>query len=94
MYNKYYVYIVSNSFGTVYYTGVTNDLERRIKEHKEGIIPGFTKKYNCHKLIYFEEFSDITQAIEREKKIKKLSRLNKNKLIERMNPYKVELLQY
>jgi len=92
MYNNYYVYIVSNNFGTVYYTGVTNDLERRISEHKEGRIPGFTKKYNCKKLLYFETFSDIEQAIEREKKVKKLSRVNKDKLIDRINPERKDLL--
>ena len=92
MYNKYYVYIMSNQFGSVYYTGVTNDIERRSKEHKEGSIPGFTKKYNCNKLIYFEEFSDIEQAIEREKKVKKLSRINKDKLIDKLNPNRKDLI--
>ena len=92
MYKKYYVYIVANSIGSVYYTGVTNNIKRRIKEHKERLFPGFTKKYNCHKLLYFEEYSDIEQAIEREKKVKKLSRLNKDKLINRMNPERVDLL--
>ena len=91
MYNTYYVYIISNNFGTVYYTGVTNDIERRVSEHKEGIIPGFTKKYNCHKLLYFEEYSDINQAIEREKRVKKLSRVNKDRLIDRMNAERRDL---
>ena len=85
MYKSYYVYIVSNTIGTVYYTGVTNNLERRILEHKSGSYAGFTKKYNCNKLLYFEVFSDIDQAIEREKKVKKLSRVNKDKLIDKMN---------
>ena len=93
MYNKYYVYIISNNFGSVYYTGVTNDLERRIQEHKEGIIPGFTKRYNCKKLIYFEEYSDINQAIEREKKLKKLSRKNKDLLIDHLNPQRNDLFE-
>ena len=92
MYNNYYVYILSNNYGTVYYTGVTNDLERRISEHKEGKIPGFTKKYNCHKLIYFETYSAIEQALEREKKLKKLSRVNKDKLINTINPERKDLL--
>jgi putative endonuclease len=92
MYNNYYVYILSNNFGSVYYTGVTNDLERRINEHREGKISGFTKKYNCHKLLYFETYSDIEQALEREKKLKKLSRINKDKLINTINPERKDLL--
>ena len=93
MYKTYYVYIISNDFGSVYYTGVTNDLERRILEHKEGKIPGFTKRYNCKKLLYFEEFSDINQAIEREKKIKKLSRINKDLLIDKINKNRNDLFE-
>ena len=91
MYNTYYVYIISNTYGSVYYTGVTNSIDRRIQEHREGKIPGFTQKYNCHKLLYFEEFSDINQAIEREKIIKKLLRVNKNRLIDSMNPDRRDL---
>ena len=93
MYNTYYVYIISNNFGSVYYTGVTNDLERRVREHKEGKIPGFTKKYNCKKLLYYEEYSDINQAIEREKRIKKLSRLNKDILIDKKNKNRDDLYE-
>ena len=93
MYKTYYVYIISNDFGSVYYTGVTNDLGRRIQEHKEGKIPGFTKKYNCGKLLYFEEYSDINQAIEREKKIKKLSRINKDSLIDKLNKKRNDLFE-
>ena len=93
MYNTYYVYIISNNFGSVYYTGVTNDLERRVLEHKEGKIPGFTKKYNCEKLLYYEEYSDINQAIEREKRIKKLSRLNKDILIDKKNKNRDDLYE-
>jgi len=91
MYNSYYVYIVSNSIGTVYYTGVTSNLERRIQEHKSGTYAGFTKKYNCNKLLYYEVFSDIVQAIEREKKVKKLSRVNKNRLIDKINSDRIDL---
>ena len=91
MYNSYYVYIVSNIIGSVYYTGVTNNLERRIQEHKSGLLPGFTKKYNCNKLLYYEVFSDIEQAIEREKKVKKLSRVNKDILINKINPERIDL---
>ena len=64
----------------------TNDLERRITEHRSGLIPGFTQKYNCCKLVYFEEYSDINQAIEREKKLKKWRREKKDWLIRTVNP--------
>lgn len=71
MYKTYYVYIMSNTNDTTLYIGVTNDIERRVKEHRSGQKPGFTQKYNCHKLVYYETYSDIDQAIEREKKLKK-----------------------
>ena len=61
---------MSNKNNTTLYTGVTNEIERRVSEHKSGLIPGFTKKYNCNKLVYYEVFSDINQAIDREKQIK------------------------
>ena len=93
MYKTYYVYILSNKHETVYYTGISNDLLRRIKEHREGKIPGFTQKYNCHKLLYYETYSDVEQAIEREKKIKKLSRLNKDKLIDKVNKERKDLYE-
>ncbi|MBY5282744.1 GIY-YIG nuclease family protein, partial [Aphanizomenon flos-aquae CCAP 1446/1C] len=67
--NQYYVYIMSNKSKTLY-TGVTNDLQRRIYEHKQKLIPGFTQKYNITKLVYYEETPDIQVAIEREKQIK------------------------
>ena len=69
MYKRYYTYILSNKNDTTLYIGVTNDLERRVAEHRSGTIPGFTQKYNCHKLVYFEEYSDIDQAIAREKQL-------------------------
>jgi putative endonuclease len=69
MYKTYYVYIMSNTNDTTLYIGVTNDIERRVKEHRSGQIPGFTRKYNCYKLVYYETYSDIDQAIEREKKL-------------------------
>ena len=68
------------------YIGVTNDIERRVKEHKSGTLPGFTQKYNCVKLVYYEKYSDIEQAIEREKKLKKWRREKKEWLISTMNP--------
>ena len=86
MYNQYYTYIMTNFKNTVLYTGVTNDLQRRVSEHKSGSIPGFTQKYNCKKLVYYESFSDIEQAIRREKLIKEYRREKKMQLIEELNP--------
>ena len=91
MYNTYYIYIMSNKNDTVLYIGITNDIERRIQEHKSGLIPGFTQKYNCTKLVYFEPYSDINQAIEREKKLKKWRREKKDWLIKSMNPSLTDL---
>jgi putative endonuclease len=82
---EYYVYILSNKRGTLY-TGVTNDLERRIYQHKNELTEGFIKKYNITRLIYFESTDDITAAIAREKQIKGLLRSKKIELIKTMNP--------
>ena len=90
--NQYYTYIMSNEFGTTLYIGMTNDLERRVAEHRSGLIPGFTKKYNCHKLVFFEVYSDVNQAIEREKQLKKWSRAKKEALIDTMNKERVDLM--
>ena len=68
--NSGWVYIMSNKNKNVFYVGVTNNLERRVFEHKTGIIEGFTKKYNCKELVYHEEFQNITDAISREKQLK------------------------
>ena len=68
------------------YVGVTNNLERRIYEHKNKLVKGFTKKYNVYKLVYFEEAQDVTAAINREKEIKKWRREKKNKLVNSINP--------
>ena len=84
--NKYYVYMMSNISNTVLYTGVTNDLERRIVEHRTPDEKSFTTRYNCHKLVYFEEFSSIVEAISREKQIKSWNRGRKNLLVDRVNP--------
>ena len=84
---KYYVYILTNKNHTVLYTGITNDLIRRIYEHKNHCDKdSFTAKYKVERLIYFEETSDVNAAIEREKQIKGLSRKRKNKLVESKNP--------
>ncbi len=81
-----YVYILTNKYDRVLYTGVTNNLSRRVNEHKQKIVKGFTSKYNLVKLVYFEEFSDIMEAIASEKKIKGWLRTKKIKLIESVNP--------
>ena len=92
MYNKYYTYILSSNNNSALYIGVTNDLERRLNEHRSGLIPGFTQKYHCEKLVYFEEYSDINQAIEREKQLKHWSRSKKDWLIDSVNPERKDLL--
>ena len=84
--NTYYIYFMTNKNKTVLYIGVTNDLKRRVYEHSNGLINGFTKKYNCHYIIYWEEFNDIDQAIEREKVLKKWRREKKENLINQVNP--------
>ena len=83
--NNYYVYIITNKSKTLY-VGVTNDLSRRIFEHKNKLLDGFTKKYNISKLVYYENFNDPNEAIRREKQIKGWLRIKKIKLIESMNP--------
>ncbi len=84
--NSYYVYILSNYTNTVLYIGITNDLLRRIYEHKHKLEKGFTEKYSVDKLVYFEEYSDVTTAITREKQLKGGSRKKKIDLIEKDNP--------
>ncbi len=83
---RYYIYIITNINNTVLYTGVTNNLIRRIQEHKEGLIKGFTSKYKVNKLVYYEEFGDISSALFREKQIKAGSRIKKINLIRSINP--------
>ncbi|MBQ7326600.1 MAG: GIY-YIG nuclease family protein [Clostridia bacterium] len=82
----YYVYILTNKTDSVMYVGVTNDLTRRIYEHKSRLIDGFTKRYHVDKLVYFEEYSDANDAISREKQIKGYSRSKKNELVKKQNP--------
>ncbi len=83
---KYYVYILTSKTNSTMYVGVTNDINRRLYEHKNGLIDGFTKKYNVHKLVYLEETDSIDDAIAREKQIKGWSREKKNQLGETRNP--------
>ena len=82
---QFYVYIMANDSNTVTYTGVTGNIKRRVYEHKEKFVEGFTKRYNIDKLVYYEIFGDVINAITREKQIKGGSRNSKTKLIERMN---------
>lgn len=82
---KYYVYIMTNRTRTLY-TGMTNDLERRVMELKQKLIPGFTSKYNISTLVWYQDFDDVEQAISAEKTIKAWRREKKVALIEEMNP--------
>ena len=83
---QFYVYIMTNSSGTTLYTGLTNDLERRVHEHKNKLTPGFTSKYNLTRLVYFEESRYADIAISREKQIKGWTRVKKMALIKSTNP--------
>ncbi|MFA4994990.1 MAG: GIY-YIG nuclease family protein [Bdellovibrionales bacterium] len=81
-----YFYILANKRIGTLYSGVTNDLTRRVSEHKTGATKGFTSRYKTHKLVYFEEYDDITEAIHREKCVKEWKREWKLELIEKFNP--------
>ena len=89
----YYVYILSNWDDSVLYIGVTNDLHRRLYEHKNHLADGFTAKYNVHKLVYFEYTNDVRSAISREKQLKGWRRDKKNQLISQANPKWKDLSQ-
>src|ERR1041385_124562 len=78
----FWVYIMTNKLDSVLYIGMTNDLTRRVSEHQSGKIPGFTADYRCHKLVYCERYSNVDEAIEREKQLKRWSRKKKIGLIE------------
>ena len=84
--HNYYVYILTNWNNKVMYVGVTNNLQRRIAEHKSKLIEGFTKKYNVNKLVYYEHTTDINSAIAREKEIKGWKRCKKDALVVSINP--------
>ena len=83
---KSHVYFLTNKNNTVIYIGVTSDLQKRICQHKTKALKGFTAKYNCDKLVYFEEFNDIREAIAREKQLKSGNRVKKEQLIISKNP--------
>jgi putative endonuclease len=92
MINKsYFVYIITNKNNTVFYTGITNYLKRRIYEHKNKLIEGFTEKYNIYKFIYYEEYKNVNEAIIREKQVKDYRREKKLQLIRKINPDLKEL---
>ena len=86
MAKKYHIYIMTNTRHTVLYTGMTGDLIHRAWQHKQRLVDGFTKRYNCTKLVYVEEYDHPQDAIDREKQIKAGSRQDKIDLIEQLNP--------
>ncbi len=89
---NFYIYIMASPSGTLY-TGMTNDLFRRVSEHKQGKIDGFTKKYSCNKLVYYEHYEYVYDAIDREKEIKKWRREKKQNLIKTLNPHWSDLFK-
>ena len=91
MQGHYYVYMMGRASGRALYVGVTNDLQRRVLEHKNGETAGFTRRYRCYALHYYEPYSDVRDAIAREKQIKGWVRERKERLIETMNPGRVDL---
>jgi putative endonuclease len=93
MHKQFFVYILTNDTHTVLYTGVTNDLLRRVYEHREGINKGFTWRYRVKQLMYYEVFDDPISAIQREKQIKAGSRRKKLELIKKMNPERRDLYE-
>ena len=94
MNKTYYVYIITNERNTVLYIGVTNNLVRRIYEHRNGLVEGFSKRYNVKKLVYYEDTGDVRAALEREKELKKWRRQWKIELIEKDNPDFADLYDY
>jgi len=88
-----FVYIITNKNNTVLYTGVTNNLQRRVYEHREKMVEGFNKKYNISKLVYYEVFENIERAIMREKQMKAGSRMKKIDLIKSLNKKWVDLYE-
>ena len=83
---NYYIYIMANKTNSTIYIGVTSDLIKRVWQHKNKLVDGFTKHYNVNKLVYYEETTDVNSAIAREKQLKGWNRAKKNKLIESINP--------
>ncbi len=83
---EYFVYMLTNIYHNVLYIGFTNNIRRRVYEHKRKFVYGFTSKYNCTKLVWYEQFTDVNLAIDREKQLKTWERSWKNNLIEKFNP--------
>jgi putative endonuclease len=88
----YFVYILASRVGGTLYVGVTGDLVRRVYEHKEKSVKGFTRKYGVARLVYFEQFGDVSLALQREKQLKRWKRMWKVQLIEEKNPDWVDLI--
>ena len=93
MTKTYYVYILASKRNGTLYIGVTNDLERRLYEHKNNLIEGFTNKYNVHHLVYYEDVNDVKSALQREKQLKRWTRKWKIELIEKVNPEWLDLAE-
>ena len=91
--NHYYVYILASQKNGTLYIGVTNDLIKRIYEHKNNLVEGFTKKYSIHLLVYYEIYKNIYDALQREKRLKKWNRAWKIELIEKENPEWIDLYE-
>ena len=89
---KFWVYIVASRTGTLY-IGMTNDLYKRVQDHKLGEIEGFARKYRCNRLVYFESFNDVHKTIDREKQLKGWRRSKKVALIEKMSPHWLDLAE-
>jgi len=89
--HRYFVYMLASAPQGTLYVGVTNDLTRRVSEHREGSVPGFTRKYGVKSLVWFEEFGDVHDAIAREKSLKRWRRDWKRSLIEAGNPHWIDL---
>ncbi|MBI2634067.1 GIY-YIG nuclease family protein [Candidatus Peregrinibacteria bacterium] len=88
---SYYVYILTNKTNNVLYIGVTNDIQKRVYEHKNKLVQSFTAKYRCNKLVFYEETNDINAALQREKQLKNWRRQWKRNLVEQNNPDWVDL---
>ena len=86
MERRFYVYILASRYRGTLYIGVTNDLGRRVEQHKDGVVPGFTRSYGVHRLVYYEEFASILEARARERVLKRWRREWKFALIEKVNP--------
>ena len=92
MHDGFWTYIVSSRSGTLY-IGITNNIERRMREHKSGEFEGFASRYHCNRLVYYEKYDDVRKAIDREKQLKGWTRVKKIALIEKVNPRWADLAE-